>query len=55
VRIISNEPGRFDLRLELSQVDLNVELKASAFQVAIPPGTQPIAIDELRAGGPLSR
>ena len=55
LRLTSNEPRRFDLRLDLSQVDLNVALDASTFRVAIPQGVQPIAIEELRASGPLSR
>lgn len=55
VRLMSTEPKRFDLRLELSQVDLNVELEPSTFRVSVPPGTRPITLDELRAAGPLSR
>jgi hypothetical protein len=55
IRLMSNEPRRFDLRLELAQVELNVELEPSTFRVTVPPGTQPITIEELRAGGPLSR
>jgi hypothetical protein len=55
IRLMSNEPRRFDLRLELAQVDLNVELAPSTFRVNVPAGTQPISIEELRAGGPLSR
>ncbi len=55
VRLLSNEPKRFDLRLALSQVELNVELEPSTFRVAVPAGTDPITLDELRAAGPLSR
>ncbi len=55
IRLTSLESQRFDLRLELSQVDVNVPLEASTFQVTIPPGTQPISLEELRAGGPLAR
>jgi hypothetical protein len=55
IRLIATERKRFDLRLELSQVDLNVELEPSAFRVKVPAGTQPISLEELRAGGPLSR
>lgn len=55
VRLVSNEARRFDLRLALSQVDLNVELEPSTFRVTVPPGTAPITLDELRAAGPLSR
>jgi hypothetical protein len=55
IRLLSTEPRRFDLRLELSQVDTNVELPPATFRVAIPPGTEPISLEELRASGPLSR
>ncbi len=55
VRLVSSEAARFDLRLALSQVDLNVELEPSTFRVSVPPGTDPITLDELRAAGPLSR
>ena len=55
VRLVSSEARRFDLRLVLSQVDLNVELEPSTFRVSVPPGTAPITLDELRATGPLSR
>lgn len=55
IRLTSLEAQRFDLRLELSQVEINVPIEASTFRVAVPPGTQPISLDELRAGGPLAR
>ena len=55
IRLISSEDRRFNLRLELSQVETNVDLPPATFRVAIPPGTQPISLDELRDGGPLSR
>lgn len=55
VRLLSGEANRFDLRLALSQVELNVELEPSTFKVSVPPGTEPITLDELRAAGPLSR
>ncbi|HUR33895.1 MAG TPA: hypothetical protein VM032_08865 [Vicinamibacterales bacterium] len=55
IRLISNARQRFDLRLELSQVELNVQLEPSTFRVAVPAGTPPISLEELRAGGPLSR
>jgi len=55
IRLIAAEAHRFDLNLELSQVDINVDLEPSTFRVTIPPGLQPISLDELRAGGPLSR
>ncbi len=55
VRLVSNDAKRFDLRLALSQVELNVDLEPSTFHVSVPPGTEPITLDELRAAGPLSR
>jgi hypothetical protein len=55
IRLTSLEARRFDLRLELSQVEINVPLEASTFRIAIPAGTQPLTLDELRAGGPLAR
>ena len=51
---MSNTPRRFDLRLELSQVDLNVALEPSTFRVKIPAGLEPITLGELRASGPLA-
>lgn len=55
IRIVSAVPRRFDLRLELSQVDLNVTLEPSTFVVNVPAGSLPISIDELRASGPFAR
>ena len=55
LRLMSSEPRRFDLRLDLSQVELNVALDASTFRVAVPQGAQPLSIEELRSSGPLSR
>lgn len=55
VRLISNTTRRFDLRLESSQLDLNPSLDPSTFRVTVPAGTQSMTLDELRAGGPLSK
>lgn len=55
VRLVSNAPKRFDLRLDLSQVDLTPNLDPATFRVVVPPGTQSMTIEELRAGGPLSK
>jgi len=55
IRLVATQPRRFDLSLELSQVDVNADLEPSTFRVAVPSGMQTISIDELRAGGPLSR
>lgn len=53
VRLASIDTRQFDLRLALSQVDLNVKLEDAAFQIAVPPGTDPITLEELRKSGPL--
>jgi len=54
VRLVSSDSSRFDVRLALSQVDLNPSLPGAAFQVTVPPGVDPITLDELRRQGPLS-
>jgi hypothetical protein len=53
VRLTAVDSNRFDLRLTLSQVELNVPLGDEAFRVRIPPGTEPITLQELRDAGPL--
>ena len=57
IRITSLDDAKlaapFDLRLGLSQVDLNVSLGADVFAVAIPTSALPITLDELRHSGPL--
>ncbi|MGE3958057.1 MAG: hypothetical protein AB7H96_15185 [Vicinamibacterales bacterium] len=55
IRLVSNTQGRFNLQLELSQVDLNVDLEPSTFRVRVPAGVAPITIGELRDGGPFAR
>lgn len=55
IRLIAAQRRRFDLQLALSQVEVNVELEPSTFRVNVPSGTPPISLEELRAGGPLSR
>ncbi len=54
VRLVSAERNRFDLRLALAQVEINVPLSADAFRVVIPPDYQRITIDDLRRAGPLA-
>jgi hypothetical protein len=54
VRLTSLDGNRFDLRLELSQVELNRALGPDVFTVQIPPGSQPITGEELRRSGPLA-
>jgi hypothetical protein len=55
VRLVSIEPERFDLRLALSQVELDVSLPPAAFEVRILPSAVPITIDELRRNGLVGR
>ena len=44
--------AHFDLRLALSQVDVNAALGDDVFQVQLPRSLQPITIDELRRARP---
>lgn len=55
VRLTSgDEGGRFDLRLRLSQVDINPPLGPEVFTVAVPAALVPMSLDELRQQGPLA-
>ena len=54
VRLTSLNNQQFDLRLTLSQVELNRPLEPDVFRIQSPPGTDPIALDELKRSGPLS-
>jgi hypothetical protein len=54
IRFVSSEPGRFDLRLTLAQVDLNPRLDAPVFEVKVPASADPITIEELGRSGPLA-
>ena len=54
IRLISADRRRFDLSLNLSQVEINVPLDAETFRIQIPPGTSPISLEELRDSGPLA-
>jgi hypothetical protein len=58
IRLTSVEDGdkngaSFDLRLALSQVEIDVPLDAAVFTVIVPADAQPIGLDELRQVGPL--
>jgi hypothetical protein len=55
VRLVSQHqgPAAFDLRVRLSQVELNTEVPAAAFEVNVPPEARPLTLDELRAAGPM--
>jgi hypothetical protein len=52
VRFSSSDKSQFDLRLTLSQVEINTTLGPEAFTVQIPSGVRPISIDELRHARP---
>jgi len=52
IRLASTDGDRFDLRLALSQIDVNPQLGADAFTVQIPRSAQPITVDELRHARP---
>lgn len=51
VHLISADPRRFDLRLGLSQVELNAPIAADVFDVKVPASAQPITLEELRRSG----
>ena len=53
VRLTTTDSNGFDLRLTMSQVEINAPLDANVFQVRVPPGTKPITLEELRQSGPL--
>jgi hypothetical protein len=54
VRLRSAGPGAtVDVTAALSQLETNVVLEPAAFTVDVPPGADPLSLDELRAGGPL--
>ena len=55
VRLVSRAtgPAAFDLRVRLSQVELNAEVPEAAFRVTVPPEARPISLDELRDAGPM--
>jgi len=54
VSLRSVDSQRFDLRLGLSQVELNAPLGADVFDVKVPASAQPITLDELRGSGPMA-
>ena len=51
IRLVSSDPDRFNLRLELRDVEINPTLTAEAFEVKIPASARPITLDELRRSG----
>ena len=55
VRLTIRALGRItaEIRLRLSQVEVNPQLAPEAFEVQIPPEATPLTIEELRDAGPL--
>lgn len=54
IRLTSADAPALDVRLGLSQIEVNGPLDPATFRVRIPAGTTPITIDELRKTGPLA-
>jgi hypothetical protein len=54
IRLTSSDAPVLDVRLGLSQIEVNGPLDPQTFRVRIPAGTTPITIDELRKAGPLA-
>jgi hypothetical protein len=54
IRLTSLDGDRFDLRLNLSQVDVNTPLDAAAFELRVSGNPKPITLEELRRSGPLA-
>ena len=53
IHIVSQPAGRFDLQMDLSQVEINVPIGAEAFRLDRTTGADPISLDELHQAGPL--
>lgn len=50
---LSSKDGQLNLRLALSQVEVNPELGPEVFTVRVPDNAEPLSIEELRRKGPL--
>ena len=56
VRLLSTRPDvNVDLTAALSQIETNKDLEDAAFNVNVPPGAEPVTLEELRDSGPLGR
>lgn len=54
VHLVSGDGGgRFDLKLSLSQIEVNPQLAPDVFDVRVPPSATPITLEEIRRTGPL--
>jgi hypothetical protein len=54
VHLVSADGRRFDLRLGLSQVEVNAPLGPDVFEMKVPASAQPITLEELRRSGPMA-
>jgi len=54
IQLVSEAAGRFDLRVALSQIEINAALDVATFVLRVPPEFAPITLDELREAGPLA-
>jgi outer membrane biogenesis lipoprotein LolB len=50
---IRDAAGQVDLTARIDQLEVNVAIDAAAFEVTVPPGTDPMTLDELRSVAPL--
>jgi hypothetical protein len=55
IRLSSTGSHAIDLRLKLSQVEIDPPLGAEAFEVRVPPTASAITLEELRESGPLGQ
>jgi len=53
LRLQATGPSVADVTARLSDVNINVALDPTAFEVELPPGADPITLEELRRAGPL--
>jgi outer membrane lipoprotein-sorting protein len=53
IRFVSSNPDRFNLRLQLRDIELNPALGPDAFVIRVPATATPITLEELRRAGPL--
>ena len=55
IRLTSADSKRFDVRLDLSQTEINTALGADVFRIERPSTVRPITLQELKESGPLGR
>lgn len=52
IRLVSDDRRRFNLKLSLSQVEVDTPLGPEVFELKVPSSATPISLDELRRSGP---